>query len=59
MAQHQKTMPKSEAGYTCAVGTGAKVTGACNEGESIYGLIDHYTPRQPAFATLPRFVYTQ
>lgn len=40
MAQHQKTMPKSEAGYTCAVGTGAKVTGACNEGESIYGHLE-------------------
>lgn len=30
-------MPKSEAEYTCAVGTGAKAKGACNEGESIYG----------------------
>ena len=32
-----EAMPKSEAEYTCAVGTGAKAKGACNEGESIYG----------------------
>lgn len=32
-----EAMPKSEAEYTCAVGTGAKEKGACNEGESIYG----------------------
>ncbi|BAN49263.1 hypothetical protein PCA10_35310 [Metapseudomonas resinovorans NBRC 106553] len=32
-----ETMPKSEAEYTCAVGTGAKAKEACNEGESIYG----------------------
>jgi len=31
-------MPKSEAEYTCAVGTGAKAKEACNEEESIYGL---------------------
>ena len=30
-------MPKSEAEYTCAVGTGAKAKEACNEEESIYG----------------------
>jgi hypothetical protein len=31
-------MPKSEAEYTCAVGTGAKAKEACNEEESIYVL---------------------
>ena len=29
-------MLKSEAEYTCAVGTGAKAKGACNEEQSIY-----------------------
>ncbi|MOA18982.1 hypothetical protein D3C78_1393310 [compost metagenome] len=32
-----ESMPKSEAEYTCAVGTGAKAKEACNEEESIYG----------------------
>lgn len=32
-----ESVPKSEAEYTCAVGTGAKAKEACNEEESIYG----------------------
>jgi len=48
-----EAMPKSEAEYTCAVGTGAKAKGACNEGESIYGLFHHDAYDQKLAAEAP------
>lgn len=43
-----ESMPKSEAEYTCAVGTGAKAKEACNEEESIYGRLRSENARPEA-----------